>query len=377
MKNPFRFGQLVKGDNFCNRKKELSQIKRNIFNSYSQWIYSQRRYGKTSLILKVFEELKDTKTIYIDLYNVESLHSFAEKYSQITIKQLFDWKIGIKKIGEKISNYFMGINPKFYFDIKGEPSISFESQEIKNKIDIENILKIPEKIAAEKKWKVCVAFDEFQEINRINPFLINWMRSAFQTHQNISYAFLGSKQSLMNSIFADSNSPFYEFGLKIPINEISNKEWKIFIKKKFNLTKLNISEKTLKEILKKSRGHPHFTQYFSSVVWELIYEGADQSDPEFTTIWINHIISGQSIIFQNIFDQLSKNQRKLLIIIAKIKINEHLFSEKFRLKHQLPPTSSMVTAIKTLQKKDLILKTDNKYTINNPVMKEWLLNINK
>ena len=82
MKNPFRFGQLVRGENFCNRLNELKEIKKAITNNYSFWIYSPRRYGKTSLILKVFEELPDIKKVYIDLYNIPSLSAFAEKYSR-------------------------------------------------------------------------------------------------------------------------------------------------------------------------------------------------------------------------------------------------------------------------------------------------------
>jgi hypothetical protein len=66
MKNPFRFGQLVRGENFCNRLTEIKEIKKTITNGYSPWIYSPRRFGKTSLISKVFEQLPDIKTVYIE-----------------------------------------------------------------------------------------------------------------------------------------------------------------------------------------------------------------------------------------------------------------------------------------------------------------------
>ena len=87
MKNPFRFGQLVKGEHFCNRLNELKEIKKALNNGYSFWIYSPRRFGKTSLLLRAFEELSGIKTVYLDLYNVQSLSAFAEKYSQVVLKE--------------------------------------------------------------------------------------------------------------------------------------------------------------------------------------------------------------------------------------------------------------------------------------------------
>lgn len=373
MKNPFRFGQLVKGENFCNRLTEIEEIKKTIANGYSLWIYSPRRFGKTSLISKVFEQLPDIKTVYIDLYNIESLSAFAERYSQAVLKELLDWRKGIKSIGKKVSGFFKSVVPKISFDTMGNPSISFEPQVIEKKSDIESILDIPEKIASQQEYQLCIAFDEFQEVNRIEPFLINWMRSAFQKHQHTSYVFLGSKQSLMETIFADTNSPFYEFGVKKPIGEIRPQDWEVFLREKFEKTGLEVTDNTIEMIIKKSGGHPHFTQYFASVVWEFLLEGSDQNDPGFTHAWMNRIIAGQSIIFQNQFDQLNKNQRRVIVAIASLGSQDQLFSESCRKRYRLPGSSTLTAAINSLLKKELIHKKNGTYTIVNPVLKEWLL----
>ncbi|MCX6584033.1 MAG: ATP-binding protein [Candidatus Aminicenantes bacterium] len=374
-KNPFRFGQLVKGEDFCNRQVELNEIKKAISNNYSFWIYSPRRFGKTSLLLKAFEELPGIKTVYLDLYNVESLGAFAEKYSQVVFRNLFDWKTGIKNIGKKLSGFFKHITPQISFDAAGNPSIAFEPQVKTDKIDIENILGIPEKIAAEQKKHVCIAFDEFQEVVRINPFLVNWMRASFQTHQNISYIFLGSKQSLMETIFANSNSPFYEFGFKMSIKEISRQDWEIFIKEKCAKTGVNIPTGVIASIIDKSGGHPHFTQYFASVVWELVMEGFDAGQPDFAEAWMNRIIAGQSIIFQNMFDQLNQNQRKIIKAIASMESDEKIFSAGSRTRRQLPISSTLTVTINSLLKKDLLQKQIDGYSISNPVFKEWLIRL--
>ena len=197
------------------------------------------------------------------------------------------------------------------------------------------------------------------------------MRSLFQFHKKVSYIFLGSKQSLMEYIFTDMNSPFYEFGFKMPIYPIANSDLTSYIKNRFRKTKLQISNDTISYILKTSRSHPHFTQYFAAVIWEMILEGFDDKNPEFNTLWMKRIIDSQSFIFQNIYDQLSLNQRKTLIAISNLK-NEKLFSGEYRKKYVLPETSSLTSTINSLMKKNLIQRSNRSYEIMSPVFQEWV-----
>jgi len=374
IKNPFQFGKIVSAQNFCNRVQEIKELKSHIKNGYSVWLFAPRRYGKSSLLHKVFEETKYVKTIYFDLYNIQSLDDFCRKYSKLLAKELFDWKQDIKTLTGKFGQYFKNLYPKVSFDETGSPSFSLEQQNIQSQSDIETILNIPDVIAKKTKKKICIAFDEFQEIERIDKFIINWMRSAFQNQQNVSYIFLGSKQSMMRTIFSSVNSPFYEFAVKMDIKPISNNDLSDFIKNKFKLAGLTIKENTINNILLKSGGHPHFTQYFSSVVFDHIRNGANQDSKDFTKNWLDTIINSQSMIFQNIYDQLNKNQRKVLIALADVQ-NSELFSNEKRQQFKLPTSSSLNTTIKSLINKDLINKEGKNYKIINPVLKEWILSI--
>ncbi len=372
MKNPFKYGEVVSGENFCNREQELKEIHKAIKNGYSFWMYSPRRFGKTSLILKAFETLKEENiiTIYFDFYNVLNFDDFVRKYSQVLAKALFNWKSNIDKLSEIAYKYFKNLYPKISVDTLGTPSLSLEIQHIKEQEDLKTVLNIPEKFSDNKK--ICIAFDEFQEIYRIEPFINNWMRSEFQFHKNVSYIFLGSQQSLMEHTFTDMNSPFYEYGFKMNIDPISEIDLTKYIKRQFKKTGQIINDKTITEILSKSRCHPHFTQHFASFVWDMVMEGEDQESLDFKSKWLKRIIAGQSLIFQNIYDQLSENQRKILIAISLFKKDEKLFSNEIRSKYKLPEVSSMTSGIKSLIKKNLIQKVNGNYQIINPVFEEWV-----
>jgi len=372
-KNPFVFGKIVDKENFCNRKQELLDLKQYINNSYSVWLYAPRRYGKSSLVKQAFKQIKDTKTIYFDLYNIESVDDFSRKYSDILAKELFNWKDELRTISKSIKKYFSSLSPKISFNEEGIPELSLEQQQLNKQNDLETILNIPEKIAKEKNIDICIAFDEFQEISRIDSFIVNWMRSSFQNQERVSYIFLGSKQSLMENIFTDTNSPFYEYAIKMNINPIKRQELYDYILNKFSENNVAIDSKIINEILDKSQCHPHYTQYFASVVYDIIQTNNKITNNELINIWMSKIINSQSIIFQNIYDELSNNQRKILWVIAR-NLDE-LFSNNTRKLYNLPPASSITSSITTLVKKSLVEKKDNKYIIVNPVLKEWLLTI--
>lgn len=372
-KNPFVFGKIVDKESFCNRKQELIDLKQHINNNYSVWLFAPRRYGKSSLVKRAFKEVEGTKTIYFDLYNIESVDDFSRKYSNILAKELFDWKDEIKTISKNIRKYFSRLSPKISFNEDGIPELSLEQQQLSTQNDLETILNIPEKLAKERNIEICIAFDEFQEVSRIDKFIINWMRSSFQNQEKVSYIFLGSKQSLMEDIFTNINSPFYEYAVKMDINPIKRGELYNFILNKFNENNVSIDDEIINIILDKSQCHPHFTQYFASVIYDIKQSYDKITNKELIEVWMSKIINSQSIIFQNIYDELSNNQRKILWVIAKNV--EELFSNSTGKLYNLPPASSITTSIITLVKKSLVEKRGNNYVIVNPVLKEWLLTI--
>jgi hypothetical protein len=372
--NPFQFGVVIDDSAFCNRKSEIAFLKKQIKNGYSTWLFSPRRFGKTSLVEKVFRETESATCIFIDLYNIKSIDDFSRKYSGILAKELFNWKDDIRKLTKRLSDSFTNLSPGVSFDEFGNPSFSLNVNKIEQQVDIETILEIPHMISIQRKQKICIAFDEFQEIKRIDPFLLNWMRSSFQRHQGISYIFSGSKQSMMEDIFASTHSPFYEFAVKMNLSVINKNELFNFIKEKFTDHQLPINDYTIHTILEKSDCQPHYTQFFASVVFDLVSSGYDQDAENFTYTWLNRVMYSQADIFQDIYDQLTNTQRSALQALSKIR-DIGIYSDEARNRYGLPVSSSLNEALKALQKKALIYKSGDEHKFSNPILREWLLTL--
>jgi AAA+ ATPase superfamily predicted ATPase len=81
-RNPFTYGGRVTGDAFCDRQKELEELLSDIKARQHLILFSQRRFGKTSLVWKLLAEARKNGIIpvYVDLYPVSSLAEFIDVF---------------------------------------------------------------------------------------------------------------------------------------------------------------------------------------------------------------------------------------------------------------------------------------------------------
>ena len=88
MKNPFIFGDVVKGEYFTNREDEIKELTLDLLSGQNILLFSPRRYGKTSLILKVLDNLikEDVIPVYVDLFRITSVHTFVKIYTAAITK---------------------------------------------------------------------------------------------------------------------------------------------------------------------------------------------------------------------------------------------------------------------------------------------------
>ena len=89
-KNPFVIKSYESKELFCDREKELQLMVRNCTNGADMTLISQRRMGKTGLILRLFDELRelepDLKTIYVDIYASRSLADFIKLLAEASLR---------------------------------------------------------------------------------------------------------------------------------------------------------------------------------------------------------------------------------------------------------------------------------------------------
>ena len=374
MENPFHYGTTVSGKSFTNRQEEIKEIIADIKSGQNLFIYSPRRYGKTSLIKVVLEKLKKEKfaTIYLDFYQIYSKERFIDLYSEAIAK------VTATKI-EKILIFFKknvkNVIPSISIDNDGKPKLQFEYSNRKNTISklLEDIYQLPQRLAIEKKRKVAVVFDEFQEIRNLDGEQFEKeLRANIQHHEKISYVFMGSKTHILLNMFNDKNRAFYNIGKMFYLNKLSRKDLISFILKRFREGSYNISVDTAEKICNITKNHPSYTQMLCHEIWEICSDNKKVNEKALN-IASDRIIKNQSELYLRTWDNLSVHQKELLIALI-ISGGQSIFSGAYRTKNKLPGASTVNKCISALIEKEIVEKNKGIYEVPDMFLAKWLKN---
>jgi len=371
MRNPFVYGKEVEGDNFCDREGETKELCRDIFNSQNVIIFSQRRFGKTSLVKRVLNicRKKGIITIYVDLFPALSEEDFVNFYGKAILEAT---QGKVKSTLAKATTFFKKLRPTATVEPSGNISWGVDMKGHEIMPALEDVLESINRVIYHKKKKAVVCFDEFQQIGLFKTDKIQkMMRSVMQRHHNISYIFMGSKKHLIFDIFNNPNKPFYKSGKSFPLKKIEDDKILKFVSKKFEQTRIKISDELIKEVIHKSESHPYYIQYLCHIVWERAVDKKRVSKQDILEC-INTLLMRESSTYEVCWDSLTIRQRQTLIALAKGEKSEQIYSEEYRKKHSLGTTSTLDRTLKSLIDKDLIDKEKGSYSIIDVFFKKWL-----
>lgn len=367
MKNPFRYGIAVDDPYFVNREQEICDFSKWLANGESLVIYSPRRFGKTSLILKVLNNLKDKgyRTVYIDFFKVHSRIRFVELYYDAIINAMPPWEKAMKKITNMVTN----LRPVISLDQNGHPTVSVQSVDTSSVTNLSDVFDLPQKLAGTKPW--IVVFDEFQEINNLNgESFEKELRASIIHHDKVGYAFMGSQMHMLLNMFTHRNRAFYQFGKIRELHKIDREIVCDFLVDRFEKSGFRPTKDICLKLIDLCNNIPHYVQYLASAVWEAGMENRVSINEDVLKAAVNKIVNNQNDYFFTLFENLTSYQQKVL---KAIEVNgENILSSDYMERHRLKSTSSTQRAVERLVKDDIIEKLGNTYFFRDPFFKIWL-----
>lgn len=352
MENPFIFGKAVVGRHFVDREKEVKEIKSTLASGQNMVLFSPRKMGKTSLIKEAFRQTDNALCVYIDLWQTASVAALA---SEIVNRVAQATYTSAEKLGRDVRDLLKSIRPRVYLEADGRLGIEFDK--IVSKDALTDAIDFPERVANKKKAKIFVAFDEFQEIERLDGNRLEKLfRSVLQHHQRASYIFAGSERSLVETIFGSKDRPFYRFAKHKRLEPIDSDILKKFITGKFEKSGKEIDYEAVQWITDFSKGVPYYVQHICHEVWYATDREANVALVMKTVE--ENIIPALSSGFQTIWDRIrGKSQRRLLIALAnedEPAIYSHGFIENYNLKSP----GHVRRAVLSLEKSGLVEKNE-------------------
>ena len=87
---------------------------------------------------------------------------------------------------------------------------------------------------------------------------------------------------------------------------------------------------------------------------------------------VDDLVKDRSIIFRDLYFSQNESSQQLLSAIAADGEAREVLSGSFLLRHRLAATSSVRSALKVLQKKDLVYRTENGWVVYDRIFGEWL-----
>jgi len=372
MKNPFRYGEVVTGDDFADRETELKELTRDLKAGQTIFLISPRRYGKTSLIMNALDTLQKEGfyTAYIDIFKVASFKSLLELYTEVVSRAA---ETKIERFNKLVMEFFPNIRPKVVIRSDGSPSIEID-YEVKEKSAgklFDEVYEAPQRIAKKRNKNFIVAFDEFQEIANLNGEAIEkGMRACFQHHDRVGYLFAGSRRHIISDMVTNKRRAFYNMGKVMPLSKIPVEEFKSFLVDKFSRTGFSVEAGVLDEILDVTENYPYNVQFLCHELWNNCLDMRRVAVDDITPT-MNGILGGQSAVYVTIWNTLPRHQKRILIAIAASG-GEKIFSRDFIRDNDLGAVSSVQTSIKLLMKKEIVEKESDIYYITDVFFKSWI-----
>lgn len=364
MQNPFQYGKVVSEPYFTDREQELETLIQDVSAHHNVVLHSPRRYGKTSLLFKLAENMRERgyTVLYLDFFRVNSRANFIELYSREIFKQSGkNWKATLKKIGILAR----GIRPVVTIDALGNPafSLTFESQNL-NAETLESVLNLTENLDPKKQW--LVIFDEFQELANLNgDNFENILRSVIQQHTRSTYIFSGSRYHLLLDIFNQPGRAFYHFGKIMQLDKIDPSIMRGFIVQRFKDTGLSIAEDLAGRIVSQAGNIPNYVQFLAAELWQLAVQASSTPDSAMLGQALEKMLTNLAEFFQQIWSGLSLQQKKILTALSRE--NTRVFSQDYHERHRLGATSTSQRAVQKLLAEQLISQADSGFEFCDPL----------
>jgi hypothetical protein len=373
MPNPFRYGGIVTGEDFADRKQELTSLVGELTSGQNILLYSPRRYGKSSLIMVVLEELekRGIMTAFIDMYGCVSESDLINKLIEKTVVPAYDKLDNILKF---LRSAISGLRPELTVNSDGSVNVSFRKESSPQwEKSLPEILEAPEKLAQAKNKHLVVVFDEFQEIKKLDgDRLEKLMRTSFQHHKLATYVFMGSKRHMIEQMFENLNRPFYKFAKPFPLGKIPIAEFKRFILAKFSKTGISVDPSIVDTVLAFTDGHPYFTQQLCHEIWNVAAE-KNFVQKNHVEKAIADILRIHNDLFSKMWDSMTAQQRKLSFALSSEETAvSGIYSVPFIKKYGLISASHVKRAVSKLLGDETIEKTNGGYALADIFFKEWI-----
>ena len=374
--NPFNFGDLAIDTGFADREQELAELTADIVNGQNVVVFAPRRYGKSSLVWRAAQDVTSRSRVLVAQVDL-MLTATKEQLAAALAKAIYeDIATPLFRVRERMTHVVSGLRiaPIVTVDPQtGELGFSFRAGHERADVDatLQGLFELPAKLAADRRRRVAIVFDEFQEILAIDSRLPSLMRSIFQAQPDVAHVYLGSKRAMMERLFNDANEPFWRSAKQMELGLIGAEAFAPFLTERFEATNRRLPQAISGRLLIVTGGHPYATQELAYALWEETPRNRAANEGALEGA-LDRVLRSENAHFTLVWERASRGQRLVLQALA-LEPTTTVTAAEYRNRHALGAPSTVARALEALGEQELLRQVGpGHYVIAEPFLTEWL-----
>jgi uncharacterized protein len=271
----FPVGGPVPAADLVGRETYLRRVVDRLDDGQHILIAGPRRIGKTSIVIEALRRLRrrGAQTAYVDCLGATDVRGLGERLADAILQNVS----GVERSFEQAKAIAAGLRPTVKVKYEHVELALQLARETNAQRFFDGALDLPQALAKRTGKRVVVAFDEFQAAGRLGPRVFDVMRTRFQAHRGVSYAFLGSEQGILEELFSAKGHAFYRFAVPLDLTDagghrfgIDPDDWLEYLRTKFAAKKMTIDDASVDRLLDATGGHPQDTMQVCAGLYYLM-----------------------------------------------------------------------------------------------------------
>ncbi|MBW2974390.1 ATP-binding protein [Candidatus Woesearchaeota archaeon] len=372
---PFFAGQEVGPPFFFDREDYILSLREKLISKapLNFAITGQRRIGKTSLMKRLAEEIKE-EVIPIFIKCEKIIPKTELEFANFIARE-FQKKLIVLHPMSKFKKYIADLKEKI--NVKIGTSITQDS-EMFLKVELKDNQKISiaydfafeliDRIHKSEGKKIVIFLDEFQELFEFgNDYL--WSLRSYISDSKASFV-VSSSYHRFKELLLDEKQPFFNFFEIQEVGPIQDKYCREYVVSRLEKVGITINEKALDELIRVSQGKPYYLQLIGSKAYDICKRENSQE-----IIWLIYLKAFNEIMLSppaqllSAFNRLTGKTKRVFIALCLYNVRN---STELAGKVDMAP-SHVTQLLNQLHRiHGLITRNNGFFKVSDEILREWI-----
>lgn len=366
--NPFHYGTPAEGEHFAGRETELAALSSRLRTGINVVVISPRRYGKTSLLLRAEQELREEAAaiVHTNVLRSRDLATFATQLATQTFRVPGGrWHRARQAV------------PEFLRRLRTRPAVTFEGEHPKFSFDARLGARDADELLADvysllgdlaTSRPAALVLDEFQAIVELGKHLPALLKALADEHPKVSLVLAGSRRHLMEQLVSTPNSALYNMAEPITLGPLSEDVMSAHLHSRATAGGKVMSEQVARLIVELAQPAPNDIQRLAYEAYDLAGEVIDERAAR---AGLAAAVEHDGPAYAERYEMLSPGQRRVLSALAE-EPTERPSGAAFLARTAMANASSVKKALDALRAAELVVAREKALVVADPFFAAWL-----